>query len=110
MGTVSSFANVEKIYRSTSWFSKSEAIGGVQDLNFEIHPGERVALIGPNGSGKSTTIKLMTRIIQPSKGKVSLFGMNPAKERKECTKDMKSFLDKEATSTSFFHQQIPRDC
>ncbi|HLF27033.1 MAG TPA: ABC transporter ATP-binding protein [Anaerolineae bacterium] len=46
----------------------------LQDINFEIQPGETVGLIGPNGSGKSTLLKLISRIIDPSSGKVTTHG------------------------------------
>ncbi len=44
------------------------------NINLDIHKGETVALIGTNGSGKSTLLKLMTKIIYPTKGKLSTKG------------------------------------
>ena len=46
----------------------------VNDLNFEIKKGERVAIIGKNGAGKSTAAKLLTGIIRPDEGKITLEG------------------------------------
>ena len=46
----------------------------LKDINLTIHNGEAVALIGVNGSGKSTLLKLMTRIIYPNKGKITVNG------------------------------------
>ena len=40
----------------------------VRDLSFEVRAGQTLGIIGPNGSGKSTTLKMLTRIIQPSRG------------------------------------------
>ena len=40
----------------------------VRDLSFEVNPGQTLGIIGPNGSGKSTTLKLLTRIYEPSRG------------------------------------------
>lgn len=40
----------------------------VQDVSFEVEPGEAVGIIGPNGAGKSTTLKLLTRILKPTRG------------------------------------------
>ena len=42
-----------------------------------------VAFIGPNGAGKSTTIKMITSILYPDKGKISVLGLNPEKDRKK---------------------------
>lgn len=44
------------------------------DISLEISTGEAVALIGTNGSGKSTLLKLLTGIIYPNKGKISMNG------------------------------------
>ena len=46
----------------------------LKDINLEIKKGETVALIGVNGSGKSTLLKLMTKIIYPTKGKITTNG------------------------------------
>jgi lipopolysaccharide transport system ATP-binding protein len=46
----------------------------VRDLSFEVHPGQTLGIIGPNGSGKSTTLKLLTRIYEPSRGHCAVRG------------------------------------
>lgn len=52
-------------------------------LVFRLKRGEVVAFIGPNGAGKSTTTKMLTGILYPSSGDVSVMGINPVKERKK---------------------------
>jgi ABC-type polysaccharide/polyol phosphate transport system ATPase subunit len=58
--------------------SKAELQSGdfwaVRDLSFEVRPGQTLGIIGPNGSGKSTTLKLLTRIYEPSRGHCSITG------------------------------------
>jgi len=49
----------------------------VDDIDFEIHQGEVVALLGPNGSGKSTIIKMMLGLLYPTAGSISVFNSNP---------------------------------
>jgi ABC-2 type transport system ATP-binding protein len=49
-------------------------IPAVQDVSFQIAPGEIVGYLGPNGSGKSTTVKMVIGLIQPSHGKVFFKG------------------------------------
>lgn len=44
------------------------------NLNLNIHKGEKIALIGSNGAGKSTLMKMMTGLLKPSKGEVLLKG------------------------------------
>jgi ATP-binding cassette subfamily B protein len=48
----------------------------LDDLNFQLHPGERVALIGENGQGKTTIVKLMTRLYDPVGGQILLDGID----------------------------------
>ncbi len=48
----------------------------LNDLNFHLHPGERVALIGENGEGKTTIVKLLTRLYDPTEGEVLLDGVD----------------------------------
>ncbi len=47
----------------------------VNDLSFDIRPGEIFGLIGPNGAGKTTTIKMMMDIIKPDSGEVKILGL-----------------------------------
>lgn len=52
-------------------------IKAVQDVSFEIAPGEVVGFLGPNGAGKTTTLKMLTGLIYPSKGQVRVAGHVP---------------------------------
>src|SRR5258705_9656847 len=55
----------------------SKSFGGVQalqDVHFEIFPGEVHALLGENGAGKSTLIKIITGVYQPDVGELFLAG------------------------------------
>ncbi|MBT8332197.1 MAG: ABC transporter ATP-binding protein [Deltaproteobacteria bacterium] len=48
----------------------------VNDLNLSVHKGEVFGFIGPNGAGKTTTIKMMSGILEPTRGTVSIAGIN----------------------------------
>jgi ABC-2 type transport system ATP-binding protein len=54
----------------------------VRDVSFAIEAGEFVGYIGPNGAGKSTTVKMLTGILVPSEGHVSVLGLDPATQRR----------------------------
>jgi ATP-binding cassette subfamily B protein len=45
-------------------------------MNFEIRPGERVAIVGENGAGKTTLVKLLSRLYEPSSGVIKLDGVD----------------------------------
>ena len=55
----------------------------VNNVDFSVEKGEVLAFIGPNGAGKSTTIKMLTGILFPTSGEVSVMGISPQKQRKE---------------------------
>jgi ABC-2 type transport system ATP-binding protein len=58
-----------------------DVIRAVDDVTFSIDAGELVGYLGPNGAGKSTTIKMLTGILTPTRGSVSVAGIDPARAR-----------------------------
>ncbi len=55
----------------------------VDDISFSVEQGELVGYVGPNGAGKSTTIKMLSGILTPTSGKVTVGGIVPYENRKE---------------------------
>jgi len=53
------------------------SVQAVQDISFQIAPGEIVGFLGPNGAGKTTTLKMLTGLIYPSAGRVRVAGHVP---------------------------------
>jgi manganese/iron transport system ATP-binding protein len=49
----------------------------LEDINFHLHAGERVAVVGPNGAGKSTLFKVVAGVLAPSTGEVKISGYGP---------------------------------
>ena len=58
-------------------------IKAVNDISFDVEEGEILAFIGPNGAGKSTTIKMLTGILYPDSGDISVMCIDPRKDRKK---------------------------
>jgi ABC-2 type transport system ATP-binding protein len=56
------------------------SLPAVSDVSFSIRPGEILGYLGPNGSGKSTTVKMITGLLEPTRGQVLFAGANINKD------------------------------
>ena len=54
--------------------SSQEELWALHDVSFEVERGEMLGIIGPNGSGKSTILKLITGILEPTSGRITVDG------------------------------------
>lgn len=61
---------------------KQKQVPAVKGISFEIEAGEIVGFLGPNGAGKSTTLKILTGVLHPTSGAVSVMGYTPWRQRK----------------------------
>lgn len=66
-----------------SLLRQKKTVEAIRDLSFTVEKGEMVGYIGPNGAGKSTTVKMLSGILTPDGGTVSVGGRIPWKERRE---------------------------
>ncbi|MGX6601738.1 ABC transporter ATP-binding protein [Micromonosporaceae bacterium Da 78-11] len=60
---------------------EKRTVNAVDGVSLTIEPGEMVGYIGPNGAGKSTTLKMLTGVLTPSGGEVSVCGLAPVPQR-----------------------------
>ena len=56
-------------------------VTAVRDLDLDVREGEVCGYLGPNGAGKSTTVKMLTGILTPTRGTLSVAGLDPSRER-----------------------------
>lgn len=93
--------NVKNVVRSFKQYKKAPGLKGtlksifkrehfntiaVNNISFNIQEGEIVGFLGPNGAGKTTTLKMLSGILHPSEGQITVAGFNPQKRDKEFLK------------------------
>lgn len=62
---------------------KAKEVIAVDDISFQIIPGELFGLLGPNGAGKTTTVKMLTTLLIPTAGTARVFGKDIVKDADE---------------------------
>ena len=68
------------------WKRRYEEVKAVDDISFDIDQGEIVGFIGQNGAGKTTTLKVLSGLLYPTEGEVSVLGHNPWDRKPEFQK------------------------
>jgi ABC-2 type transport system ATP-binding protein len=63
-------------------------VRAVDDISFEIEPGEVVGFLGPNGAGKTTTLKMLSGLLYPSGGSLRVLGHIPSKRERDYLRRM----------------------
>jgi ABC-2 type transport system ATP-binding protein len=59
-----------------------EEIPAVNGISFDLEPGEIVGFLGPNGAGKTTTLKMLSGLLHPTSGELSVLGFSPWRREK----------------------------
>lgn len=73
--------NKEKGFFYNLFNEESKVVSAVNNISLKVKKEETVAFIGPNGAGKSTTIKMLTGILYPTEGSISVCGLTPIVDR-----------------------------
>ncbi|MCB9858161.1 MAG: ABC transporter ATP-binding protein [Phycisphaerales bacterium] len=70
---VGSWLRLDRGHRRSSGLDAAE-FWALQEMTFDVQPGEAFGIIGPNGAGKSTMLKLLAGILRPNRGTISIEG------------------------------------
>lgn len=70
-----------KIITCEDLYKSYGKVTALENLNLTLHSNKKYGVIGPNGAGKTTFIKLICGLLKPTKGFISVFSLNPWKER-----------------------------
>ena len=84
-----------------SLFKNYISLIAVDGIDLNIKSGQVFGFLGPNGAGKSTVIKLLTTLIQPTKGKVSILGIDSRKNPLEIRKKIGVVLQQPSYEPTF---------
>lgn len=68
------------IVRAESLTKRYGGHRGVEELSFEVVPGEVFGYLGPNGAGKTTTIRLLLDLLRPTSGRIEVLGLDPRRD------------------------------
>lgn len=87
-----------------SYHDGTETVDVLKDINLEINPGERIAIVGPSGSGKSTLLHILGGLDNPSSGKLLMreVSWQELSEKKRC-----NLRNKELGFVYQFHHLLP---
>lgn len=84
---------------------KPKRINAVKDVNFEVNRREIYGVLGPNGSGKSTLIRMISTLLIPDEGTITVFGCDSVKDEIA----VKRMINRVSVDAAFFKKLSPRE-
>jgi len=80
--------SLQKIFKNKTgfWQRKAKTTTAVENISFQVGRGELFGLLGPNGAGKTTTVKMLSTLLLPTSGTISILGLDVVKQTNEVRK------------------------
>src|SRR6266513_324272 len=77
--------NLRRVYKTTTGVlrRKVKEVVAVDDISFDVRPGELFGLLGPNGAGKTTTVKMLITLLLPTSGSARVMGYDVVRDTTE---------------------------
>ncbi len=91
------FLHVDEETRKRRWYRRRD-VNAATNISFNIQPGEIFGLLGPNGAGKTTTVKMISGLVKPDSGTVTVDGLEVERHRKKVLEKVGVVLEGTRTS------------
>lgn len=81
----------------------AKEVAAVDDITLQVRRGEILGVLGPNGSGKSTFIRLISTLLEPDRGTVSIFGLDVQRDERA----VQRLINRVSVEAAFFKKLSP---
>ncbi len=98
--------HVSKRFNQSRWFNRNSTnkpIVAVNDVSVQVRRGEIFGVLGPNGSGKSTFIRLLSTLLVPDSGRVTIFGLDVTRDERA----VQRLINRVSVEAAFFKKLSP---
>jgi ABC-2 type transport system ATP-binding protein len=98
-------AGLRQRIRPTAEVTKAKTVVAVNDVSLQVRRGEIFGILGPNGTGKSTLIRLVSTLLLPDSGTVTVFGLDVVRDEAA----VKRLINRVSVEASFFKKLSPME-
>lgn len=105
MFAIESHAVSKGFWDGPFWARQRKRVQAVENVSFQVTPGEIFGLLGTNGSGKSTLIRMIATLLYPDSGHLRILGHDPVKEPMA----VRRLINRVAVDAAFFKKLSARE-
>ena len=96
---------VKVVNLTKNFYTKEGEMEVLKNISFTLHEGEILSLLGPSGSGKSTILNILTNLLEPTSGEVSIKGTIGYMFQKDHLLEWRSIMDKITLGLEIMHKK-----